>query len=150
MLIIVLFIIEIYNLALNIKYKYDIAKIVEIDNIKDFNIKEIKRCYGPGIDSMFITFKISVDNYNKHLLNYYDVEKDSDFYEGEIANKKIKVNNYYICCYATSGYDTEDVKIMSKTKNNKILIKIIEISLILLIIIWLIRVAKPMHDNAKK
>ena len=35
-LIIALFIIEIYNLALNIKYKSEIAKIIKIDNIKDF------------------------------------------------------------------------------------------------------------------
>ena len=45
---------------------------------------------------MFITFKISVDNYNTYSLNYYDVKQDSDFYEGEITNKKIKVDNYYI------------------------------------------------------
>ena len=107
-LIIALFIIEIYNLALNIKYKSEIAKIIKIDNIKDFDIKKIVRGYGPETDSMFITFKISVDNYNTYSLNYYDVKQDSDFYEGEITNKKIKVDNYYICCYATSGYNTEE------------------------------------------
>ena len=87
-LIIALFIIEIYNLALNIKYKSEIAKIIKIDNIKDFDIKKIVRGYGPGTDPMFITFKISVDNYNTYSLNYYDVKQDSDFYEGEITNKR--------------------------------------------------------------
>ena len=71
-LIIALFIIEIYNLALNIKYKSEIAKIIKIDNVKDFDIKKIVRGYGPETDSMFITFKISVDNYNTYSLNYYD------------------------------------------------------------------------------
>ena len=105
------------------------------------------RGYGPGTDPMFITFKISVDNYNTYSLNYYDVKQDSDFYEGEITNKKIKVDNYYICCYATSGYNTEDVKIISKVKTNKVILKIIEILLILLIIILFIYFFKINKNN---
>lgn len=146
-LIIALFIIGIYNLALNIKYKSEIAKIIKIDNIKDFDIKKIVRGYGPGTDPMFITFKISVDNYNTYSLNYYDVKQDRDFYEGEITNKKIKVDNYYICCYAISGYNTEDVKIISKVKTNKVILKIIEILLTLLIIILFIYFFKINKNN---
>ena len=90
---------------------------------------------------------ISVDNYNTYSLNYYDVKQDSDFYEGEITNKKIKVDNYYICCYATSGYNTEDVKIINKVKTNKVILKIIEILLILLIIILFIYFLKINKNN---
>lgn len=96
---------------------------------------------------MFITFKISVDNYNTYSLNYYDVKQDRDFYEGEITNKKIKVDNYYICCYAISGYNTEDVKIISKVKTNKVILKIIEILLTLLIIILFIYFFKINKNN---
>ena len=55
-----------------------------------------------------------------------------------IVGTKIKVDNYYVCCYATSGYNPEDVKIMSKAKTNMVILKIIEILLILLIIILFI------------
>lgn len=69
---------------------------------------------------MFITFKISCDSYNKYSLNYYDVKQDIDFYEGEITNKKIKVDNYYICCYATSGYNINIINNYIAYKSKKI------------------------------
>lgn len=146
-MIIVLFIIEIYILALNNKYKYDIAKIIGIGNVNDFYIKKIERSYGAGTDSIYVTFKISIDNYNKYTLNYYDVEKDKDFYEGEITNKKRKVNNYYICCYETSGYNTENIKIMNKAKNNIIQLKFTGAILIILIILLIIRTVKIRMTN---
>lgn len=145
--IIVLFIIEIYILALNNKYKYDIAKIIGIGNVNDFYIKKIERSYGPGTDPIFVTFKISIDNYNKYTLNYYDVEKDKDFYEGEITNKKRKVDNYYICCYETSGYNTENIKIINKAKNNIIQLKFTGAILIILIILFIIRTVKIRMTN---
>lgn len=145
--IIVLFIIEIYILALNNKYKYDIAKIIGIGNVNDFYIKKIERSYGPGTDTIFVTFKISIDNYNKYTLNYYDVEKDKDFYEGEITNKKRKVDNYYICCYETSGYNTENIKIINKAKNNIIQLKFTGAILIILIILFIIRTVKIRMTN---
>ncbi|MBQ2937360.1 MAG: hypothetical protein IJE05_00515 [Clostridia bacterium] len=145
--IIVLFIIEIYILALNNKYKYDIAKIIGIGNVNDFYIKKIERSYGPGTDPIFVTFKISIDNYNKYTLNYYDVEKDKDFYEGEITNKKRKVDNYYICCYETFGYNTENIKIINKAKNNIIQLKFTGAILIILIILFIIRTVKIRMTN---
>lgn len=145
--IIVLFIIELYILALNNKYKYDIAKIIGIGNVNDFYIKKIERSYGLGTDPIFVTFKISIDNYNKYTLNYYDVEKDKDFYEGEITNKKRKVDNYYICCYETSGYNTENIKIINKVKNNIIQLKFTGAILIILIILFIIRTVKIRMTN---
>lgn len=145
--IIVLFIIEIYILALNNKYKYDIAKIIEIGNVNDFYIEKIASSYGPGTDPIFITFKISIENYNKYTLNYYEVENDNDFYEGEIINKKKKVDNYYICCYETSGYDIENIKIINKAKNNIIQLKFTGAILIILIILFIIRIVKIRMTN---
>ncbi len=139
MVIIILFIIEIYMLSLKTKCKYDIAKIIKIDNVKDFEIKKIIRSYGTGTDPMFIKFKISIDNYNKYSLEYYDVEKEKNFYEGEIANKKIKIDNYYICCYATAGYNTENIKTLKNAKNSMIKFKFIGVLLIILIIVYVIR-----------
>ena len=137
--IIGLFIIEIFLLIMNNKYKYDIAKIIGIDNANDFDIEKITISYGPGTDPIYITFKIFIDNYNKYKLNYYDVKNEDDFYEGEITNKKITGDNYYICCYATSGYDTENIKVINKTKNNIIQLKFTGAILIILIILFIIR-----------
>lgn len=151
-MIIGLFIIEIYILDLNDKYKYDISKIIGISNLNDFHIEKIKRSYGPGTDPVFITFRISINNYNKYTLNYYDVKNENDFYEGEITNKKKKVENYYLCCYETSGYETENIKIINKAKDNIIQLRFNGAILIILIVLFVIRILKTIKTkkpNAK-
>lgn len=145
--IIVFFLIESYLLVSSNRHKYSIAQIIGIRNVNDFYIKKIKRNYGQGTDPIFITFKISVDNYNKYTLNYYDVENDNDFYEGEITNKKRKVDNYYVCCYETSGYDSENIKRINKAKNNIIQLKFTGAILIILIILFIIRIVKERIKN---
>lgn len=145
--IIILLIIAIFILTLNIKYKYNISKILEIDNINDFSIKKISRSYGIGNDPMFITFKISIVNYNKYSLNYYDVNTENDFYKGEISNKKTQNGNYYICCYETSGYNNETIKTLNNAKNNLIQLKFIKILLIIIIIIFIIKMINTIKKN---
>ena len=76
-------IIEIILIIFNYIGKSNIAKILEIENINDFYIKDLGESL--GLDSarpLYIKFKISIDKYEKYNLTYIDTALDDNVYEG--------------------------------------------------------------------
>lgn len=87
-------IIEIILIVFNYKNKYEISKILEIDNINDFSIQKLKEVSGyDSSKTIFIKFKISVDKYEKYNLKYEDVNSNSVYTKEKLTNKKKKISN---------------------------------------------------------
>lgn len=134
-------IIEITLIVFNYKNKYEISKILEIDNINDFSIQKLKEVSGyDSSKTIFIKFKISVDKYEKYNLKYVDVNSNSDIYEGEITNKKKKIsNNHYMCYYEKVTYSENEINDFRELKNNRLLLEINTIILIFIIFVYSIK-----------
>lgn len=96
--IVMFIIIEIILSAFNYMDKYEISKILEIDNINDFSVRELKGLSNYGSSKfVFIKFRISSDKYEKYNLKYEDLDLNLAIYEGEITNKKKKYLIIIIC-----------------------------------------------------
>ena len=133
-----LIIIEIILITFNYVDKCEIAKLLEIDNINDFSVQELKESLGyDSANPIFIKFKISVDKYEKYNLKYEDVSIDDYIYEGEITNKKHKISDdYYMCYYEKVIYSKEEKAQFRKIKNNKLFFIINSIILSILIFVY--------------
>lgn len=134
-------IIEITLIAFNYIDKYEISKILKIDNISDFSVRKLKGLSDYGSSkSVFIKFKISFDKYEKYNLKYEDLNSDSAIYEGEITNKKKKISdNYYMCYYEKVIYNENEIDKFRKMKNNRFFLEINTIILITIIFVYSIK-----------
>ena len=143
-LIIIILIINILLFIVNYMQKCEIAKRLEIENINDFSILEIKDNLGyETAKPIYIKFKISVDSFNKYNLKYEDVKSDDDIETGEITNKKQKVDdNNYICYYEKIIYDKDEKNSLKNVYRNMIFLRIANIALIILIIFYGINILK--------
>lgn len=149
-IIVIFIIIEITLIAFNFINKYEISKILEINNINDFSIKELHgSSFGPGSEiSIFIKFKISSDKYKEYNLQYEDVASDDYIYEGEITNKKQKISDkHYICYYESVIYDNKEKEKFKSMKHDRFLLNVISIILIFLIFIYGIKKIKLSHQR---
>lgn len=151
-LIIIILIINILLFIVNYNEKYEIAKRLEIENINDFSILEIKNSLGyETIKPIYIKFKISVDNYNKYNLNYKDIKSDDDIFDGEITNKKQKTNdNNYICYYEKVIYNKDEQNNLKNIYRNMIFLKIANITSIILIIAYGINKFKNKKESLER
>lgn len=131
---------EVILIVYNYINKNKIAKILEINDVNDIYIQEIKESVGIGSERpIYIKFKISIDKYEKYNLKYMDVNSNESIYEGEITNKKMKISDkYYICYYEKVVYNKEQKDEYRKIKNDIILFKTNTIMLSFLILIYII------------
>ena len=140
---------EIILIIFNYIGKSYIAKILEIENINDFYIKDLGESL--GLDSarpLYIKFKISIDKYEKYNLTYIDTALDDNVYEGEITNKKQKISDkYYICYYEKVIYDNKQKVEFRKIKYNRLLLKANSIILLLIICAFILK--KRKLNNSK-
>lgn len=115
---------------------------MEIDNVNDFSVQELKESLGYGSATpIFIKFKILVDKYEEYNLKYEDVSLDDYIYEGEITNKKHKISdNYYMCYYEKTIYDNTDKDRFKKFKIDRMFLKLSSVILIFLIMIYAINI----------
>lgn len=147
--IVFFFIIEIILIIFNYIGKSNIAKILEIENINDFYIKDLGESL--GLDSarpLYIKFKISIDKYEKYNLTYIDTALDDNVYEGEITNKKQKISDkYYMCYYEKVIYDNKQKVEFRKIKYNRLLLKANSIILLLIICAFILK--KRKLNNSK-
>lgn len=140
--IVIFIVIEVVLTTFNYISKYEISKMLEIDNINDFSIKGMSSSFfGQGSEMpIFIEFKISSDKYEKYNLQYQDVTSDDYIYEGEIKNKKQKIDdNYYMCYYESVIYDKKEKEEFKKMEKNKFLLQVNSIVLIILLFIYAIK-----------
>lgn len=140
-IVIIFMVIEVVLIVLNFINKYEISKILKIDNINDFFVQELKGLSGYGTSkTIFIKFKISFDKYKEYNLQYQDVVLDDHIYEGEITNKKQKISdNYYMCYYESVIYNDKEKEQFRKMMNNRFLLKVNSTISILLLFIYVIR-----------
>lgn len=147
--LIIIIIIEIILIIVNYFNKYKIAKILNISNINDFFIINMKESI--GYDSqrpIYIQFKISIDNYQKYNLMYEDVYSDDNIYEGEITNKKQKISDkYYMCYYETVIYNAKEKINFKITKFNRFYLKLATIVLIILILCYIPKMIKTKNGS---
>lgn len=147
--IVMFIIIEIILSAFNYMDKYEISKILEIDNINDFSVRELKGLSNYGSSKfVFIKFRISSDKYEKYNLKYEDLDLNLAIYEGEITNKKKKISdNYYMCYYEKVIYNENEIEKFRKMKNNRFFLEINTIIVILLIFIYSIKMIKDIINR---
>lgn len=140
-IVIIFMVIEVVLIVLNFINKYEISKILKIDNMNDFFVQELKGLSGYGTSkTIFIKFKISFDKYKEYNLQYQDVVSDDHIYEGEITNKKKKISdNYYMCYYESVIYNDKEKEQFRKMMNNRFLLKVNSTISILLLFIYVIR-----------
>ena len=124
--------------------KNKIAQILEIENINDISIKNIKISnQGQGSEAIiYIKFKIATQKYEEYQLEYSDESSEQNIYEGEVKNKKLKENNNYICYYekvANSPTQQQELTQIRNTKYYLIINSILLICTILLLTIKLIK-----------
>lgn len=139
--VLIFMIIEVVLITFNFINKYEISKILKIDNMNDFSVLELKGLSGYGSSKpIFIKFKISFDKYKEYNLQYQDVVLDDYIYEGEITNKKQKISdNYYMCYYESVIYDNKEKEQFREMKNNRLFLKVNSILLIFLLFVYIIR-----------
>lgn len=140
-IVIIFMVIEVVLIVFNFINKYEISKILKIDNMNDFFVQELKGLSGYGTSkTIFIKFKISFDKYKEYNLQYQDVVLDDHIYEGEITNKKQKISdNYYMCYYESVIYNDKEKEQFRKMMNNRFLLKVNSTISILLLFIYVIR-----------
>lgn len=140
-LIVIFIIIEVILMSITYVDKYEIAKIIKIDNINDFSVKKLKESKGPGSESpIFIKFKISSNKYKEYNLRYQDEISDDYIYEGEITNKKQKISdNYYMCYYESIIYDNKEKEQFREIMSNRFLLKVNSMILIFLLFVYITR-----------
>lgn len=139
--VLIFMIIEVVLITFNFINKYEISKILKIDNMNDFSVQELKGLSGYGSSKpIFIKFKISFDKYKEYNLQYQDVVSDDYIYEGEITNKKQKISdNYYMCYYESVIYDDKEKEHFREMKNNRFLLKVNSTISIFLLFIYIVR-----------
>lgn len=140
-IVIIFMVIEVVLIVFNFINKYEISKILKIDNMNDFFVQELKGLSGYGTSkTIFIKFKISFDKYKEYNLQYQDVVLDDHIYEGEITNKKQRISdNYYMCYYESVIYNDKEKEQFRKMMNNRFLLKVNSTISILLLFIYVIR-----------
>lgn len=140
-IVIIFMVIEVVLIVFNFINKYEISKILKIDNMNDFFVHELKGLSGYGTSkTIFIKFKISFDKYKEYDLQYQDVVLDYHIYEGEITNKKQKISdNYYMCYYESVIYNDKEKEQFRRMMNNRFLLKVNSTISILLLFIYVIR-----------
>lgn len=141
-IIVIFIVIEVILSTFNYINKYEISRMLEINNINDFSIKGMRgSSFSQGSEMpIFIKFKISSDKYEKYNLQYQDVTSDDYIYEGEITNKKQKIDdNYYMCYYESVIYDKKEKEEFKKMKKIKFFLKVNSIVLIPLLFIYAIK-----------
>ena len=141
---IICIILEVLLFILYNNSKKEIGKILNIDNSSDFKIEDIRESLGVGSDNPFyITFKISIDKYNYYNLQYSNVSSSSMVYEGEITNKKQKIDdNYYMCYYEKVLYSKDEKDKIKNIKRNMFYLKLNTIVTIIVIFIEVIKIIK--------
>lgn len=140
-IVIIFMVIEVVLIVFNFINKYEISKILKIDNMNDFFVQELKGLSGYGTSkTIFIKFKISFDKYKEYNLQYQDVVSDDHIYEGEITNKKKKISdNYYMCYYESVIYNDKEKEQFRRMMNKRFLFKVNSTISILLLFIYVIR-----------
>lgn len=128
--------------------KNKIAEILEIENINDISIKNIKiSTQGQGSEAiLYIKFKIATQKYEEYQLNYSDESSEKNIYEGEIKNKKIKDNNDYICYYEKIIDNKSQKQELSQIRNAKYYLIVNSVFLIFTILLAIVRLKK--NDTA--
>lgn len=139
--LVIFMVIEVVLIAFNFINKYEISKMLKIDDMNDFSVQKLKVLSGYGSSkSIFIKFKISFDKYKEYNLQYQDVVSDDYIYEGEIINKKQKVSdNYYMCYYESVIYDNKEKEQFRGMANNRFFLKVNSVVSIFLLFVYVIR-----------
>lgn len=143
-IVVIFMVIEVILIAFDFINKYEISKILKIDNMNDFSVQELKGLSGYGSSKpIFIKFKISFDKYKEYNLQYQDVVSDDYIYEGEITNKKQKISvNYYMCYYESVIYDDKEKEQFRGMINNRFFLKVNSTISIFLLFVYVIRKMK--------
>ena len=120
-IIILLIMIEILLIYKDNINKNKIAQILEIENINDISIKNIKISnQGQGSEAIiYIKFKIATQKYEEYQLEYSDESSEQNIYEGEVKNKKLKENNNYICYYEKVANSPTQQQELTQIRNTK-------------------------------
>lgn len=143
-IVVIFMVIEVILIAFDFINKYEISKILKIDNMNDFSVQELKGLSGYGSPKpIFIKFKISFNKYKEYNLQYQDVVSDDYIYEGEITNKKQKISdNYYMCYYESVIYDDKEKEQFRGMINNRFFLKVNSTISIFLLFVYVIRKMK--------
>lgn len=139
-IIVIFMVVELILIIFNFIDKCKISKRLEIENMNDFSIQELKESLGYGSSKpIFIKFKISFDKYKEYNLQYQDASDDY-IYEGEIINKKQKISdNYYMCYYESVIYDNKEKQEFKRMKNNRFFLKVNSTILIFLLFVYVVK-----------
>lgn len=139
-IIVIFMVVELVLIIFNFIDKCKISNRLEIDNMNDFSIQELKESLGYGSSKpIFIKFKISFDKYKEYNLQYEDASDDY-IYEGEIINKKQKISdNYYMCYYESVIYDNKEKQEFKRMKNNRFFLKVNSTILIFLLFVYVVK-----------